>query len=77
MIKKTLFKQAWWVSLAVVLAVLQIVFAVANAGDQDASATERLVIFSVWGGSAALAFIGSNKDHETDASGMPSSLSAW
>jgi hypothetical protein len=58
MIKETLFKQTWWVSLAVVLAVLQIVFAVANAGDPDASVTEKLVIFSVWGGSAALAFIG-------------------
>ena len=58
MIKETLFKQAWWVSLAVVLAVLQIVFAVATAGDPDASATERLVSFSVLGGSAALAFIG-------------------
>ena len=58
MIKETLFKQTWWVSLAVVLAVLQIVFAVGIALDQEASATERLVIFSVWGGSAALAFIG-------------------
>jgi peptidoglycan/LPS O-acetylase OafA/YrhL len=58
MIKETLFKQTWWVSLAVVLAVLQIVFAVANGGDQDASATERLVFFFALGGSAALAFIG-------------------
>jgi peptidoglycan/LPS O-acetylase OafA/YrhL len=58
MIKETLFKQTWWVSLAVVLAVLQIVFAVGIGLDQDASATERLVFFFALGGSAALAFIG-------------------
>ncbi len=58
MIKETLFRQIWWVSLAVVLAVLQIVFAVGIGLDQEASATERFVIFTVWGGSAALAFVG-------------------
>ncbi len=58
MIKKTLFNQTWWVSLAAVLAGLQIVFAIGIGLDSEASATERIVIFSVWGGSAALALIG-------------------
>lgn len=58
MMKETLFKQTRWVSLAVVLAGLQIVFAVGIGADSEASVTERLVIVSVWGGSAALALLG-------------------
>ncbi len=53
-----LFKQTRWVSLAVVLAGLQILFAVGIGADSDSSATESLVFFSVLGGSAALAIFG-------------------
>ena len=58
MIKETLFKQAWWVSLAVVLAGLQIVFAIGIGADSEAGATERLVFFSLWSVGAALAVLG-------------------
>jgi hypothetical protein len=56
--KETLFKQTRWVSLAVVLAGLQIVFAIGIAADSEATNTERLFIFFVWGGSAVLALLG-------------------
>jgi hypothetical protein len=58
MIKDTLFKQTWWVSLAVLLAGLQIVFAIGIGFDSDGSTNERLVFFSVWGGGAAVVVIG-------------------
>jgi hypothetical protein len=61
MIKEALFKQTWWVSLAVVLAGLQIVIAIGIGLDSEASATERLVFFSVWGASAALAVLGTQQ----------------
>lgn len=61
MITHTLFKQTWWVSLAVVLAGLQIVFAIGIGLDSEASATERLVIFSVWVGSASLVILGAQQ----------------
>lgn len=56
--KQTLFKQTWWVSLAVVLSGLQIVFAVGIGADSEAGATERLVVFFVWSVGAALGLIG-------------------
>ena len=58
MIKETLFKQTWWVSLAVVLAGLQTVFAVGIGADSEATATERIVVFALWGGGAVLAIFG-------------------
>lgn len=61
MIKETLFKQTWWVSLAVVLAGLQIVFAIGIGMDSEASVAERTVIFFVSGGSAALALFGARQ----------------
>ena len=63
MIKETLFKQTWWVSLAVVLAGLQILFAVVVGMTtySEASGMERLVIISVWGGGAELAILGAQQ----------------
>ncbi len=61
MINETLFKQTWWVTLAVVLAGLQIVFAIGIGMDSEASGTERLVVFSVWGAGAALAIFGAQQ----------------
>lgn len=58
MIKETLFKQTWWVSVAVVLAVLQIVSVVGIGLDSDSSNTETIVAFSTWGVGAALALLG-------------------
>ncbi len=58
MVKETLLKQAWWVSLAFVLAGLQAIFAVGIGLDSEASATERIVVFSVWVGGAVLAILG-------------------
>jgi hypothetical protein len=54
----TLFRQTWWVSVAVVLALLQIVFAVGIALDSEATTTDRLVIGLVWGASAGIALTG-------------------
>ncbi len=63
MIKETLFRQTWWVSWAVVLAGLQILFAVVVGMTtySEASGMERLVIISVWGGGAALAILGAQQ----------------
>ena len=61
MVKETLFKQTWWVSLAVVLATLQMVFAVGIGLDSEATGAERVVIFSVWGAGAVLAVLGTQQ----------------
>ena len=61
MIKETLFKQTWWVSLAVVLAGLQIVLAIGIGLDSEATAIERVVFFSVWGAGAALVVLGTQQ----------------
>lgn len=58
MIRGNLFNQTRWVTMAVVLAGLQIVFAIGIGADSEVSVTERLVIFSVWAGSAVLVIIG-------------------
>ena len=58
MVKDTLFRQAWWVSLAVVLAGFQTVFAIGIGLDSEATGAERVVFFSVWGAGAALAVFG-------------------
>ncbi len=58
MIKETLFKQTWWVSLAVVLAGLQVVFAIGIGADSEASNTERVVFFIGFGGGAVLTILG-------------------
>jgi cation transport ATPase len=68
-IKETLFKQTWWVTLTVILAVLQIVFAVGIGLDSEATATERLVIFSIWGGTAVLALVGVQKRRRSRRTG--------
>jgi hypothetical protein len=56
-IKETLFKQTWWVSLAVILAGLQVVFAIGIGADSEASNTERIVIFIAFGGGAVLTLL--------------------
>lgn len=53
-----MFRQAWWVRVAVVLAMLQVVFAVGIGADSEASSGDRIVIFSVWLGGAAVAIAG-------------------
>ena len=58
MVKDVLFRQAWWVSLAVVLAGLQMILAVGIGLDSEATGAERVVFFSVWGAGAALAVLG-------------------
>lgn len=58
MVRNTLFKQAWWVRLAVVLAAFQIVLAVGIGLDSEATGAERVVFLSVWGAGAALAVMG-------------------
>jgi len=66
MIKHTLFKQSWWVTLAVVLAGLQMVFAIGIGLDSEATGAERVVFFSVWGTGALLAVLGAQQrlDHQ-------------
>ena len=62
MIKETLFKQTWWVSLAVILAGLQILFVgYVMTTYSEASGMERLVIIPAWGGSALLAILGTQQ----------------
>jgi hypothetical protein len=61
MVKDTLFKQAWWVSAAVVLAALQIVLAIGIGLDADVTGAERGFFFSVWGAGAALAVLGAQQ----------------
>ena len=56
--KETLFKQTWWVSLAVVLAVLQTVFAVGAGTDSEETGVGRVFFFSVWAGGSVLAILG-------------------
>ena len=58
MIKRTLFKQTWWVSLAVVLAGLQVVFAIGAGSDSEETAIGRVIFFSVWAGGSVLAILG-------------------
>jgi hypothetical protein len=67
--KETLFKQTWWVSLAVVLAGLQVVFAIGIGADSEASNTERIVFFSVWGGGAVLTILGARLRRQNQRSG--------
>ncbi len=61
MIKETLFKQTWWVSLAVVLAGLQAIFAIGLGADSEATATARIVIFSIWAAGAASTILGTQQ----------------
>ena len=69
MIKETLFKQTWWVSLAVVLAGLQAVFAIGIGADSEASNTERIVIFSIWASGAVLTILGARLRPQNQRSG--------
>lgn len=67
--KQTLFKQTWWVTLALMLAALQVVFAVGIGLDSEASGTERIVIFSVWAGGAALVMLGADRRYRRRRTG--------
>ncbi len=56
--KETLFKQTWWVSLAVVLAALQVVFAVGAGTDSDETAIGRGIFFALWTAGSVLVLLG-------------------
>lgn len=61
MIKEALFKQTWWVSLAVVLAVLQAVVGIGIGLDSEATGLERFVFLAVWGVGAAFILLGAQR----------------
>lgn len=55
---ETRLTKRWWIRLAAILAVLQIVFAVGIGLDSEATVTERVVIFSAWAAGGALVLLG-------------------